>query len=359
MTYRSRERVARILAHQEADRVPFCTGGPGKDFREVMNSLELNPEARTCYLEGDFKYITFTSLVERETYLRYLPGLPETAEISDWGVGDVALHTEEGYGAGHKRWYPLAQVNTVEELEAYPWPDFTDPRRHADLEERIAAAKNDRYTVIGQMSQTILEISYCMRGMEQLFLDLYERPEYVEVLFEKVAERRRFQARRFMEAGADILRIGDDIATQESLIIGPALYRERIKPFHASVIATARKIRPDVPVLYHSDGNLTELIPDLMDAGVTGIHPVQVECMDLAAVKREYGKDLVLWGCLPAQSVFAHGTHDEVRKHLRFLMEHIAPGGGLVVEFYNILPTPKLLDNVRVFYEEFYEAARY
>ena len=112
MTYRSRERVARIFAHEEADRVPFCTGGPGKDFREVMNSLELSPEARTCYLEGDFKYITFNSLVERETYLRYLPGLPETAEITDWGVGDVVLHTEEGYGAGHKRWYPLAQVNT-------------------------------------------------------------------------------------------------------------------------------------------------------------------------------------------------------------------------------------------------------
>ena len=361
MAYRNRERVARVLAHEEADRVPFDVAGSGEEpFVNLINSMNLPPDHRTFALEGDFKYIAFHSLANSpEQYLPYLPGLPEEAQVSDWGVGKVHLVTQEGYEAGWKTWCPLAGLNTVEELEEYPWPDFTDPRRHADLEERLKAAKNEGYTVIGQMSQTIVEICYGLRGIEQLMIDFYERPEYVEALFEKVAERRRFQARRMMEAGADILRIGDDIATQESLIIGPALYRERIKPFHASVIATARKIRPDVPVLYHSDGNLTELIPDLMDAGVTAIHPVQPECMDLGAIKREYGKDLILWGCRPMQSVFAHGSHDDARKHMRFLMETMAPGGGLVVGLYGVAITPKILDNARVFYEEFYEAARY
>ncbi len=359
MTYRSRERVARIFAHQEADRVPFCTYGPEQVLVDVIDSMNLEPDRRACYLEGDFKYIGFNSLVDAENYRSYLPELPDEAQITDWGVGQIPLYTAEGFDAGWKQWHPLAQVNTVQELEAYPWPDFTDPRRHGDLEERISAAKDDGYTVLGQNSMTILEASCELRGMEQLMMDFYERPEYIEALFEKIAERRRFQARRLMEAGADVLRIGDDIATQESLIISPALYRERIKPFHASVIAEARRLRPDVPVMYHSDGNLTALLSDLIDIGVTAVHPLQPECMDLAMLKREYGKDLVLCGCLPMQSVFTSGSAEDVRKHLRFLMKEIAPGGGMVVEFYGVLITPKLPDAARVFYEEFYEMARY
>ena len=359
MTYRNRERVARTFAHQEPDRVPFCTYGPEKALEEVIHSLSREPDERSCFLEGDFKYIGFKAQPDPERYRPFLPGLPDGADITDWGVGQISVSTERGEDAGYRRWHPLAGMSTHQELEDYPWPDFSDPRRHADLGERIRAAQDEGYTVLGQMSETILETCYGLRGIEQLMLNFYERPEFVETLFEKVAQRRRFQAGRLMEAGADILRIGDDIATQEGLIIGPELYRQRIKPFHASAIAAARKVRPDVPVLYHSDGNITALIGELMDAGVTAIHPMQPECVDLAALKREYGKDLVFCGCLPMQSVFSGGSHDDVRKYLRFLMDEIAPGGGLVVEFYGVLITPKLVDNARIFYEEFYDLARY
>jgi uroporphyrinogen decarboxylase len=360
VSYQSRERVARILAHQQADRVPFCTSHPpDAGFVEVIDSLDLSADQRACYMEGDFKYIVFRHRPSRETYLSYLPGLPGSAALNEWGVGEVALYTEEGYVAGRTRYHPLAGLNTVAELEKYPWPDFTDPKVHTHLEEEVQATKARGFTTIGQMSQTILETAYCMRGMEQLFVDLHERPDYTDFLFEKLAERRRFQARRFIEAGIDIIRIGDDIATQHSLIVGPELYRRRLKPFHASVIDAARQAKPGVPVLYHSDGKLTGLLPDLIEAGVTGIHPVQAECMDLAAAKRDFGRQLLFWGCLPTQSIFAHGTGDQVRKYLRYIMEAGAPGGGLVVEFYNALPTPKLMDNVRIFYEEFYDLARY
>jgi uroporphyrinogen decarboxylase len=321
--------------------------------------MDLSADERTCYMEGDFKYIQFDHPIERSTYLPYLPGLPDQAVLSEWGVGELALRTEEGYAAGNKTFNPLAGLNTIADLERYPWPDFTDPRAHAHLDEEIRVAKEQGFTTIGQMSTTILETAYCMRGMEQLFVDLYERPDYIEVLFEKLAERRRFQARRFIEAGIDIIRIGDDIATQQGLIIGPELYRRSIKPFHASVVAAARALKPDVPVLYHSDGKLTGLLRELIEAGVTGIHPVQAECIDIAEAKREFGKELFFWGCLPTQSIFAHGTRDEVRKYMRYLMKEGSRDGGLVVEFYNILQTPKLMDNVGVFYEEFYDLARY
>ena len=360
MAYRNRDRVRKALAHEEPDRIPFCTfTPPAGEFVKVLDSLDLPPERRACCFEGDFKYVSFKTVVDRATYLPYLPGLPGEAEVTDWGIGETELFTREGHVAGKKTWHPLAGVDTVEGLEAYPWPDMTDARRHAHLDEEVRLARAQGFTVIGQMSQTILENSYRMRGMERLFADLYERPEYVELLFEKHAERRRFQAKRFIEAGVDVLRIGDDIATQQGLIIGPALYREAIKPFHASVVKAARDLRPGVPVLYHSDGNLTALLPDLIEVGVTAINPVQVECMDVSTVKRDFGGRLTLWGCLPTQSVFAHGSAGEVRDYLRFLKKELAPGGGLVVEFYNSLVTPQFLGNLRTFYEEFYDLAKY
>jgi uroporphyrinogen decarboxylase len=209
------------------------------------------------------------------------------------------------------------------------------------------------------MSQTILETAYEMRGMERLFTDFFERPEYVRVLFERIAERRCFQARRMAEAGVDVLRIGDDIATQSGLLVGPPMYREWIKPLHARVVAAARAVKPDIPVLYHSDGTLTALLPDLIEAGVTAINPVQAECMPHAQTKAEFGDRLVLWGCCSTQSVYAHGTEEDVVAEVRSLMQDVAPGGGLIVQFYNMLVTDRVLRNLECFFRTFRNLARY
>jgi len=112
-------------------------------------------------------------------------------------------------------------------------------------------------------------------------------------------------------------------------------------------------------VLYHSDGALTALLPDLIEVGVTAINPCQPEAMPPAEIKRQFGDRLTLWGCSSTQSVYAHGTRQDVVAELQMLMRKVAPGGGLVVSFINVLITPRFLDNLRQFVESFYELARY
>jgi uroporphyrinogen decarboxylase len=350
---RTRERTLRVLSHQGADRLLFDR--VGSEVAAIMDPLGLPDEIRAQYAEGDFKELEFASNEgeDRERFGSYLPGLPTQAAVSEWGVGTIPLKTAEGYCAGSKTFHPLANVDSIGELERYPFPDFAEPWRHADLEEKVRRAKEQGYVVLGQMSQTILETSYLMRGLEQLFADLYERPDYVAVLFGRIAERRHFQARRFAEAGVDVLRIGDDIANQQSLIVGLPQYRRQIKPFHASVVAAARAVNPSIQVLYHSDGNLTALLPDLMEVGVTAINPVQPECMDLTETKREFGRDLVLWGCCPTQSTYAFGSRDDVLAHVR-LLKQLAADGGLVTGYINIILTPKLTENLAVFFKSFF-----
>jgi len=350
---RTRERTLSVLSHRAADRLLFDR--IWSEVAAIVRSLDLPEEVRARYVEGDFEYVMFASNEDedRERYGSYLPGLPSEAAISEWGVGAIPLKTAEGYHAGHKTFHPLARIDSTAELERYPFPDFAEPWRHADFDERVRQAKDQGYVVIGQMSQTILETSYLMRGLEQLFADLYERPDYAAMLFERIAERRCFQARRFAEAGVDVLRIGDDIANQQSLIVGPPQYRRQIKPFHASIVAAARSVNPSIQVLYHSDGNLTALLPDLIDIGVTAINPVQPECMDLTETKREFGRDLVLWGCCPVQSTYAFGSRDDVLAHVR-LLKQLAASGGLVTQFYNMILTPKVKANLALFFASFF-----
>jgi uroporphyrinogen decarboxylase len=358
MGYRSRERVTRLLAHKEPDRVPFdvfmCA-----EVRALLADMDLGREERECYTEGDFKYLEFRLEPDEETFAPYLPGLPSGAELSPWGVGRVRLKSVEGFSAGSRLYHPLADVNTVEELERFPFPDVTAPECHEHLDEAVGAAKRAGFGVVGQMSQTILETAYEMRGMERLFVDFHERPDYVKALFGSIAERRRFQARRFAEAGVDVLRIGDDIATQRALLVGPQTYRRWIKPFHADVVAAARRVNPQIPVLYHSDGALTALLPDLIEAGVTAINPVQPEAMSAREVKRAFGDRLTLWGCCGSQSVYAFGSEDDVVENVRALMRDVAPGGGFVLQFYNMLLTDRVMKNLRSFFRAFYELARY
>jgi uroporphyrinogen decarboxylase len=74
------------------------------------------------------------------------------------------------------------------------------------------------------------------------------------------------------------------------------MYRDWFKPRHAAVIRAAREARPDLPVCYHSDGNCWDVIPDFIDIGITVLNPVQPECLDLPAVKKQFGDRLIFWG---------------------------------------------------------------
>ena len=354
----SRERVLAALGHREPDRVPFdaLRAEPAQD---LLATMDLPDDVRAGYARGDVQYVRFAANRDPHAFESYLPGLPEGAGLSDFGVGRVAQKSVEGFHAGHRMFHPLASVDTVSELERFPFPDMTAPWRHAHLADRVREAQTQGFAVIGQMSQTILETAYEMRGIERLMTDFYERPGYVEALFEKIAEQRRFQARTYAEAGCDVVRIGDDIAAQQGLLVSPATYREWIRPHHAEVIAIARRAKPNIHVLYHSDGNLTALLPDLIEIGVTAINPVQPECMDPAEIKRHFGRDLALWGCTAVQSVYATGTRGDVLDEIRTRMRTVAPGGGYLVQFMNIILTDRVLQNLRHFFEAFHAMTAY
>lgn len=352
---RSREGVLSILNHDGPGLVAYdALRSPA--VHEVIDALDLSEAWRAYFREGDIRYAATEPPGDLERFAEYLPDLPNQAQVSCWGVGRIAVQNAHGHHAGHRYFHPLANVDTIAGLDAYPWPDLSASRDPDELRAEVEALQANGFAVVGNASQTVLETAYLMRGIDRLFLDLYDCPDYVDALFAKLSGQRVAQMRLLAGAGVDAIRIGDDIATQEALMVSPPMYRERLRPHHAAAVEAAHEVAPGLPVAYHSDGDITALLPDLIETGVTAINPVQPECMDLREVSREFGRDLALWGCTPVQSIYARGTPDEVREHTRLLFEEIAPARGLIVQFMNIVITPRVLESLGAFFQSFHQS---
>lgn len=281
------------------------------------------------YYDLDVRDVYFSEPDDMADFSGYYPGgvprlwNPAGWEVGEWGVGVTPgsllhfIHIE----------HPMLGLTDVSELKTYPFPDLTRPERHRHLEAEVAELHERGLFVIGFMEWTIFEIAWHMRGMDNLFMDIALNPEFAEYLLERITEIRCFQARRYAEAGVDLLKIGDDLGTQISTIMSPAMYREWFKPRHAAVIRAAREVRPDLQVCYHSDGNCWDVIPDLIDAGVTVLNPVQPECMDIAHVKREFGRDLVFWGAIGTQTTMPFDSPEGVYESVQRTIDVLGPEG--------------------------------
>ena len=116
----------------------------------------------------------------------------------------------------------------------------------------------------------------------------------------------------YARAGVDILMLGDDIASQQDMMMDPQMWRDTLKPRLKRVVDAAKRGNPEVLIFYHSDGNMIRVIPDLIEIGIEVLNPVQPECMDPFFLKNEFGQDLSFWGAVGTQTVLPFYSKKEV-----------------------------------------------
>lgn len=202
---------------------------------------------------------------------------------------------------------------------------------------------------LGFLEMTNFEMAWYLRGMENLLVDLMEGSAFAAELLDRVTASREAHARRFVEAGIDVLMLGDDIATQVDMMLSPELWRRMIKPRLARVIDEARRVRSDLLILYHGDGNMRTVIPDLIEVGVDILNPVQPECLDPYEMKREFGKDLAFWGCVGTQTTQPFGTPASIRETCRRLIREVGKGGGLLLAPTHLIEPDVPWENIMAF----------
>ena len=198
--------------------------------------------------------------------------------------------------------------------------------------------------IIGLFGGNLLESGQMLYRNDKFLMNLALDPDGTHEFLDRLVEIHLTNLERYLGAvgdSIDIILFGDDLGMQSGPQLSPEMYREYFKPRHQLMWKTAKKLA-DVKVMLHCCGGVRELLPDLIDAGLDTINPVQTTArgMDPEGLKKDFGKDIVFWGggC-DTQQVLPNGSPEEVYKHTTEQLEIMSPGGGFVFQqIHNILP---------------------
>jgi uroporphyrinogen decarboxylase len=248
----------------------------------------------------------------------------------EWGVGWRGQPYTTPFGSGYYPemvHYPLADDDAI---ASYEPPDPTRPELYEGAARAIAEF-GDEYWIVGVTQCTIWETAWALRGLERLLMDLLVDPDRAEAILDIPYRYHLAAAERLVRMGVDMLWTGDDIGAQRGMLMSPATWRRFLEPRMAEFIARMKVINPAVKIAYHSDGDVSEVIPDLIEIGVDVLNPVQPACMDPAQLKRRYGDRLLFWGSIDEQHTLPFGSPADVRTEILTRLTTIGQGGGLIL----------------------------
>ncbi len=272
------------------------------------------------------KYKTYDS----DIYKKYFnPPLAEGAEIDMFGVG----HEKGSEEAKHMTFMrnPLEFLDSLEELKEYPYPQVIESEADlAEAKEENRLAKEKDCVVFGDMQGTVWERAWYLRSMERLMMDMLCEEELAEFILDYITDIAIKQAEFYAKAGVDFIFLGDDIGMQRSVMMSHELYQTWLKPRLKKVIDSARAIKPDIFVFYHSCGFVEPFIEDLIEIGVDVLNPVQPECMDFKEIYEKYGDRISFNGTIGTQTTMPFGTPEEVRAEVFKNLQIAGKKGGLL-----------------------------
>ena len=232
-------------------------------------------------------------------------------------------------------------VLSTTDLEQVQWPSAQSHHRLDGLDDFFQDAKsNHRFKCFG-LALSLFERAWALRGMDQLLMDMLEDPPFVDALLDRIVEHNLSMMKAVSHYDWDGVWIGDDWGQQRGLIMGGILWRRYILPRIRRMYEFAHQ--KGWTVIIHSCGDILELLPDLIEAGVDVLNPFQPEVMDLISVKREYGKDLTFLGGMSVQQVLPFGTPAQVRDESSRLLDQLGKDGG-----YIFAPSHMLTDDIPV-----------
>jgi len=240
--------------------------------------------------------------------------------------------------------HPLAGKN-IEELRDYEWPDPAKTMNLSGVREKAKNLKeSNEYLLVGDMIDTgIFEPCWYLRGFENFLVDLLIDVDFVTTLLEGMYNYQLKKYSLFLqEVGEflDVIFVGDDLATAESVIMSPKTYREIIKPYHQEYFKNLKKMAPQAQLLYHSCGSIFSFIPDLIEVGVDILNPVQVSAqnMNTKTLKEKFGEELSFWGAIDTTRVLPQGTEEEVKREVRKRIDDLGPEGYVLTSVHDIQP---------------------
>ena len=381
----SRERILTALDHKEPDRVPFdmgscqVTGIHVAAYKNLRKALGL-PEVEVELCDSIQQLATIDEELGRRLNIDTRGLYPLNShnwQITEEDAGEYWAYNDE-WGITHHRpkkdglyfsvvKSPLPRTDlSVKDISDFPWPDVGNPERMAGLRTLAEQYRDSGYAVVLKDGFAgIFEFAQRITGMENLLMMMISNEKAACALFDKLLELKLdYWQTALAELGdlVDILTYADDYGTQTSQIISPDMFRRQIKPRVNLLFEAFAKLAPHAKRFFHSDGNVRPLIPDFLEMGVDILNPIHIRAKDMepAALKRDYGKDLVFWGGgVDTQGILPNGTPEEVRDDVRRNIEALAPGGGYVFNTIHNIQADVPPENIIAMWEALQEYGMY
>ncbi|MCZ2153248.1 MAG: hypothetical protein LC114_05000 [Bryobacterales bacterium] len=249
--------------------------------------------------------------------------------------------------------WPLESAQNIDDLRAFNWPE-PDWWDFSPIPEILMQLDRDQHYHIRFRIGSMFEVAWQLRGMQTYLMDLAMNPAMAHYFMERLTEVYVENTRRVLEIAGnrlDMVYFYDDVATQKSLMISKKMWREFIQPYHQRIIDVAKQYSQSV--MYHSDGAMYQLIPELIDMGIDVLNPIQVDAEGMAPqrLKDEFGDRLSFHGGIDIIDTLPRGTTDDVRREVRDRVTVLGCSGGYVMASSHHIQSDTPLENVLAMYE--------
>jgi uroporphyrinogen decarboxylase len=339
----SKERVHAALRRQPVDRVPIFMWFHPDTTRRLAALLEIRPGDVAEAMGNDVRMTWVNNNYAMEGVVHERDGETHT---DAWGITWV----KEGPFNQIAR-FPMAAASPGDIL-GYQFPE--DHMQSLLAPMQPVAAHGEKYFIGCDVSPCVFEMYWRLRGMENTLLDVAGDPGLANEMFGRCAAfARALSEAACQQFALDWLWTGDDVASQQSLIMSPATWRLLIKPHLQSIFDVGR--RRGLWVAYHCCGALRDIIPDLIEMGLNVLNPVQCDCpgMDPLDLKREFGGSLGFMGGVDTIGVLPTGSVSAVRRATAHLLSGMtSDGGGYILAASHTIPPETPDDNIFAMYDE-------
>lgn len=381
----ARERVKTALQHRQPDRVPVDFIATPEVWQKLVDHLKPDPgpvgaseyfdpawEAILRLFETDCRLLSYDqfcmppdSMIKPQAKIewwqvltRSTPSrmfrqlLPDGTLYDIWGRAIRIVPNPSGAYEESADW-PLQAATSVNDLRNYPWPE-PDWWDFSPMPGVIAHLDSYQEYYIRFRIGSVFETAWQLRGLQEMLMDLALAPEIPLYIMERLTEILLENTRRVLDLVGDRLDMVyfyDDVATQNSLMISPQMWRKFVRPCHARLIELAKSY--NLPVMYHCDGAIYPLIPEIIDLGVDLLNPIQTDAKGMApeGLKEQFGDRLSFHGGLDIIKTLPRGSAEEVRAEVRERVRVLGRNGGYIVASSHHIQSDTPLENVLAMYE--------
>ena len=341
----------KILLHQQPEKLILDLGGcpqsnmDGKSMYTLLEYLGYDIPDKVERLRFgktrrlDERLLKHFDIDTRSVGEIYMPTdsqykiISEDEYIDEWGIKWVFKNDMYWEQTS----WPLKGA-TVEDLSEFRWPnpDSIDMNLlEADAKQAKRLYEETDYIVCAEHPvYGVFELGCWMCGFDDFLLRMITEPEFVLKFFDNIWKYQKRVIEIYYGALGKYIHYttsGDDFATQTSLFMSVDMFNEFIKPYLKKRIAYTKTFT-DAPFLHHSCGSVFTLIPELIDAGVDILNPIQPKATDMnpANLKKTYGEKIVFHGGIDTQEILPSGTKESVEEVVKNTIEIMNNNGGYI-----------------------------